>query len=195
MSQSAVTSRRATPLPADERRSAIVNATLPLLLEHGERVTTRQIAEAAGIAEGTIFRVFPDKDALIAAVMEAALDTGPLEESLEAIDPDLAFEAALTAVVEILQRRVVHIWQVVSSVSPRWHDQTRRPVPDSDALIALLTAHRDRLRVEPAVAARYLRTLTLSTTHPMMVGPEPTAADEIVELFLHGASAAEDKPC
>ena len=42
----------------------IVAATLPLLLEHGELVTTRQIAEAAGIAEGTIFRVFADKDEL-----------------------------------------------------------------------------------------------------------------------------------
>ncbi|MCU1430433.1 MAG: DNA-binding transcriptional regulator, AcrR family, partial [Actinomycetia bacterium] len=36
----------------------IVAATLPLLLEHGDRVTSRQIAEAAGIAEGTIFRAF-----------------------------------------------------------------------------------------------------------------------------------------
>ena len=48
----------------------IIEAMLPLLLEHGEMVTTRQIAEAAGIAEGTIFRVFADKDELIAAVVE-----------------------------------------------------------------------------------------------------------------------------
>ena len=41
----------------------IVDAALPLLLEHGEMVTTRQIADAAGIAEGTIFRAFADKDA------------------------------------------------------------------------------------------------------------------------------------
>ena len=43
----------------------IVDAVVPLLLEHGGDVTTRQIAEAAGIAEGTIFRVFPDKAALL----------------------------------------------------------------------------------------------------------------------------------
>ena len=55
-------SKRAAALPPDERRSMIVAATLPLLLEHGDRVTTRQIAEAAGIAEGTIFRAFADKD-------------------------------------------------------------------------------------------------------------------------------------
>jgi hypothetical protein len=34
-------------------------------------------------------------------------------------------------------------------------------------------------------AARLLRALTLSTTHPMMAG-EPTSSDELVQLFLHG---------
>src|SRR3546814_17138747 len=44
-------SGRAPALPADERREAIIRATLPLLLEHAEMVSTRQIAEAAGIGE------------------------------------------------------------------------------------------------------------------------------------------------
>ncbi|HEX9549144.1 MAG TPA: helix-turn-helix domain-containing protein, partial [Acidimicrobiales bacterium] len=66
----ATSTRRAAALPPDERRSMIVAATLPLLLAHGERVTSRQIAEAAGIAEGTIFRAFADKDELIATVLE-----------------------------------------------------------------------------------------------------------------------------
>ena len=53
----------------EARREMIVDAALPLILEHGERVTTRQIADAAGIAEGTIFRAFADKDDVIAAVV------------------------------------------------------------------------------------------------------------------------------
>ena len=68
----------------------IVAATLPLLLEHGDRVTSRQIAEAAGIAEGTIFRAFADKDEVIAAVIEAALDPEPLEAALPTIPATLA---------------------------------------------------------------------------------------------------------
>ena len=79
--------KRASALPPDERRSAIIEATLPLLLEHGEMVTTRQIAEAAGIAEGTIFRVFADKDAVIAAVIDAAVDPAPIEAALGAHRP------------------------------------------------------------------------------------------------------------
>ena len=184
--------RRAAALPAGERRTMIVNATLPLLLEHGEMVTTRQIAEAAGIAEGTIFRVFADKDEVITAVLESALDTAPLERHLSEIDHSLPLEDALTAAVEILQQRVVDIWRLVSSVPTRLHEKTRRPVTDIDALTALIRAHRSQLRVEPREAARYLRTITLSATHPMMVG-EPMAPDEIVQLFLHGASSKQFK--
>ncbi len=86
----ATKTKRATALPPDERRSMIVAATLPLLLEHGDRVTSRQIAEAAGIAEGTIFRVFADKDEIIVAVIEAALDPEPLEAALRDIPTGLA---------------------------------------------------------------------------------------------------------
>ena len=181
-----VVPRRAAAMPADERRSAIVAAALPLLLEHGERVTTKQIADATGIAEGTIFRVFPDKDAVIAAVVETALDTEPMERQLEQIDRDLPFEKALVAAVQVLQRRVTDVWRLFSAIGPRFHEP--RPVVESAALVGLCEAHRAALRVKPRAAARLLRTLTLSSTHPMMVG-EPLSPTEIVNLFLHGVAS------
>src|SRR5579864_1889929 len=98
--------RRASALPPDERRTAIVNATLPLLLHNAGMVTTRQIADAAGIAEGTIFRVFADKDAVFAAVVDAALDVGPLELAIALIDRDQPLDVALEAAIAIMQQRV-----------------------------------------------------------------------------------------
>lgn len=161
----------------------VVAAALPLLLEHGDRVTSRQIAEAAGIAEGTIFRAFADKHDVITSVVEAALDPAPLEAALGAIDPALEFDAHLEAMTVILQQRVIDVWRLLSSVGPRY--QVRRPVADSPALIAFFERHRDRITVAPAAAARLLRALTLSTTHPMLgSGREP--AGDLVHLFLHG---------
>ena len=52
---------RATAMSPDDRRRAIVAALVPLIVERGGEVSTREIAQAAGIAEGTIFRVFADK--------------------------------------------------------------------------------------------------------------------------------------
>ena len=69
MTTSPPRSTRARPMPVDERRAAIARATLPLIAAHGHEVTTRQIADAAGVAEGTLFRVFDDKEAMIDAAV------------------------------------------------------------------------------------------------------------------------------
>jgi len=188
----AIKTRRAAALPPDQRRSMIVDATLPLLIEHGDRVTTKQIAEAAGIAEGTIFRAFGDKDEVIAAVVEAALDPEPLEAALRAIPVGLPFEAWLAAAIVIMQQRVIDIWRLVSSIGTRFHEMTRRPMVDSDALVQMFDANRDRITVEPIVAARLLRALTLSTTHPMLAG-EPMSPNELVQLFVHGVGGMAPK--
>src|SRR3954471_22378307 len=107
---------RAAALPPEERRARIVAATLPLLLAHGSAVTTRQIAEAAGIAEGTIFRAFPDKESLFAAVIESATDTSSVDAALDAIDAGLPLETRLVAVVDILRRRVTELLQLRTAI-------------------------------------------------------------------------------
>ena len=176
--------RRASAMPPEERRDSIVAATVPLLLTHGSEVTSRQIAEAAGIAEGTIFRVFPDKDAVIVAALESVLDAEPLEAEFAAIDPGLPLEQRLAEVVEVLRNRILVVWGVLSALGPR-HQQDHRPVPESPALTALLEPDAARFRLPVAVVARRLRAITLALTHPHLV-PEPVEVAEIVDTVLHG---------
>jgi hypothetical protein len=78
----------------------------------------------------------------------------------------------------------------MSSVGPRFHDSTRRPMADSDALVRFFDANRAHITVEPIAAARFLRALTLSTTHPMLAG-EPRSPSDLVQLYLHGVGGNE----
>ena len=184
-------SKRAESMPPDERRAMIIEAMLPLLLEHGEMVTTRLIAEAAGIAEGTIFRVFADKDELIAAVVEHATDPTPVEAAFAAIDLEAPLADAVTEAVRILQRRTLVVARLMAAVGPRFH--RRGPIPDRPGLIAVFAAHRQHISVEPAEAARWLAALTMSTSHPL-IASEVVPAERIATLFLHGVGT-EERPC
>src|SRR5690348_9022981 len=80
--------RRVAPLAPDDRRAALIEATIPLLIEHGTAVSTRQIAQAAGVAEGTIFRVFPDKASLVMAAVRHGIDPEPGVKAISEIPAD-----------------------------------------------------------------------------------------------------------
>src|SRR5689334_15303054 len=59
-----------------DARAPILDAAARLLAEHGARgVTTRAVAQAAGVQAPTIYRLFGDKDGLIDAVAEHAMAT------------------------------------------------------------------------------------------------------------------------
>ena len=183
---------RATPLPPAERRAAILEAVAPLVIEHGSAVTTKQIAQSAGISEGTIFNVFVDKDDLIDAVIDAALDPEPLEQRLAAIDATAPFEQRLMAATEEVQLRMMHIWRLISALGPRAHRHPRQ-IPLSPNLEAIFASEPGRVRVEPAAAARRLRAMTVTLTHPLMTDHPATPA-EIVDAFLHGVAARSETP-
>src|SRR5262245_8799950 len=107
---------RARPLPPDERRAMLIAATLPLVAQHGTKVTTRQIAQAAGVAEGTIFRVFPDKEALIRAALAQCLDPAPTLAELRRVELGLPLEQRLVEVTTILQRHLIRVFDLLIAV-------------------------------------------------------------------------------
>ncbi|MCF6287513.1 MAG: TetR family transcriptional regulator [Candidatus Hydrogenedentes bacterium] len=58
-------------LPAEERRAVTVETVIELAGEKNpNEITTAAIAERMGLTQGAIFRHFPNKDAILKAVME-----------------------------------------------------------------------------------------------------------------------------
>jgi len=188
------TARRAAPLRPEARRASIIAAALPLIRIHGTAVTTAQIAMAAGIAEGTLFRVFPDKDSLICAALQTAFDPEPSERELAAIDLDLGLRDRLIAATEILRRRVEAIWQLMAilgvTAPPVQTVLAARPVPSHDEsmrrVAALIEPYRDELRCEPAQAARLLRMMAFAGAHPKINDGHPLTSAEVVAVLLDG---------
>jgi AcrR family transcriptional regulator len=86
----------------DERRAAIAHATIPLLEQHGSQVSTRQIALAAGVAEGTLFRAFDDKVELLTAAAERALDPTAHVAEIDALPAAGDLAAELVQVAQVI---------------------------------------------------------------------------------------------
>ena len=189
---------RAAPLSPDARRASIITAALPLLRTHGPQVTTAQIAFAAGVAEGTLFRAFPDKDALIHATILSAFDPAPTEQQLAAIDRTGTLREKLVQAVEILKARVDQVWELISifklqmPMKPPGKGDIHSDLGIATALEALFKPHTDELRVDVRYATRVMRSLTVAGTHPRLSDNQPFTANEIVDILLVGIGRPEE---
>jgi len=202
-------SGRAAALPPDERRAAIIAAATPLLRRGGHDVTTRQIADAAGVAEGTVFRVFPTKQAIIDAVLARVYDMGETVQKIRAIDRTAPLDDRVRRCAEILADRLSTVIDLM--IALRMHGPARQaasrrePDPSSRghaghrhrhggdrqsevtaAIAEVLAPDAARLAYSPARAAHLLRLLTFAGTHRMINDDDPLGADEVADVLLRG---------
>lgn len=183
---------RAAPLPPAERRTAILEAVGPLVAARGEQVTSRELAAAAGVSEGTIFKAFGCKDDLLCAVVAAAVDLDSLERALdEAIADAAEWPEALLAAIEVLQARTSSVFGLLSALDERFHPTRPGPLPVTEALTSLMASAPWSWQGSPAEAARTLRSITFSVSHPLLIETPRTAA-EVADLFLHGYAVPAD---
>lgn len=196
---------RATALPPEERRAQILDAVAPVIKAHGRQASTRQLAEAAGVAEGTLFRVFSSKDELIGAVIERYLGAGLTLDRIDEIDQSLPLAERLTEIVRILISRSAETFEILHAVGPPKEPTTEERIAFRDHMLAqakqidlavtgLIEPDAVLLAVSPAQLAELVGAMVFSISNPMLRhfrGDEPMRISDdpesIVDLLLHGS--------
>ncbi len=195
----------------EDRRAAIVSVLVPLLVERGGEVSTREIARTAGIAEGTIFRVFPDKRSLLMAAAEEAINPADgqerFDEALEGID-DLRDKVVVASglVLERMQLTMAVMVAVRPHLVAGFHEEhhqgksPRMGPPDfviraqedlHARLSGLFGPHREQLATSPEVAAIALRSLIFGASRPELGMTTVLTAEQIADLLLGGVLRRE----
>ncbi|MEV6876271.1 TetR family transcriptional regulator [Amycolatopsis sp. NPDC051128] len=196
-------------MSAEARRAMIVHAVLPLLMEHGAGVTTSQIARAAGIGEGTIFRAFKDKEELFDACTAEALRPDHVLDAIAEIPLDQPLADRLVEAAEALGAHLERMGALMGALHASGRHKLRDPeqrlkdrrgswkgdrresiTAMRGAVVELFTPEKDRLRLPPEQLAALFLTL-LFAGRRMAPDDDAPATRQVVDVFLHGAVEAQ----
>jgi AcrR family transcriptional regulator len=98
----------AARLSADQRKQAIVDAVRDVFAEKGfDGTTTRELAKAAGVSEALLYKHFPSKESLYAAMLDACAK-GPTFAQFNRI---LALEPSTSTLVLMVYFTISHYVQ------------------------------------------------------------------------------------
>lgn len=186
-------------MPKEQRRKALITATIPLIQQNGMSVTTRQVAEAAGVAEGTIFRVFDSLQDLVQTSVMSALSRENLEALLADCDLGDTLEDKTRATLVLFGERIDTIHSLMVAV----HHTADTPPAEClrDELTARrneleawlterFTPHADELRIRPREFVSVLRALSTGNSFH---SEHAIDISQTISIALHGA-ARKDRP-
>lgn len=147
---------------AQRNRAKILAAAEEVFAESGADASTEEVARRAGVAIGTVFRHFPTKNDLLAAMMKelAARLAGEAETLAAEGDPETALFTFFAGVVEQAagKKTVVELLGVDIEVGRQLH-------PMRDAIDTLLIRAREVGAVRADVRLDEIIALLAATSH------------------------------
>lgn len=173
---------------------ALLDAAAQVFERHGYAAgTTNRIAERAGVSIGSLYQYYPNKDAILVALVERHLDEG-----VSAAGPILAELVADPPPVEEGMRRLVEGMVALHRDRPKLHrvlfEEAPRPpalrrrlealeaaITDSVAAYLHRCIARDAADRDPALAARMVVRVVETVTHELVLRPRGVPVDAHVD--------------
>jgi AcrR family transcriptional regulator len=160
---------------------AILSATIQVLLAEGqERLTTTRVAYRAGVSVGTLYQYFPNKKALLRAVLERHLDevVSSIERACReyrSCSLDEMASGVITAFLEAKMKSVrtsAALYAVAADVDGNRiaREAGRRTC---DALASMLASGTAKLETEPMRLAELLHGAMTGIARRLIESPTP----------------------
>jgi AcrR family transcriptional regulator len=197
------------------RKTQILKAAETVFSQKGyERATTREIAAAADVSEGTLYNYFGSKSDLLDAVAQSfANDIVNEIAGLEADNlQDMMAELLTARLRSGRERRLLMLFLFEARLSPDVHrtsmqDAIQRIINEIEGRFRALIESGVMRPVDPAVAARAISATVMGFAALYEMGQYGSEAngfspqkwgEELTDLFLNGLQAAdcsdEEKP-
>ena len=195
---------RKSPVQARSTASveAILGATIQVLLKVGkERLTTTRVADRAGVSVGTLYQYFPNKGALLRAVLQQHMDE--LREAVETVCQEQAgaslekIAAALASGFLAAKMRHPKVSVALYSVSSDVDGAQvvkEMGLRMNRAIVAMLRTTSDELTRDPGTIATMLQSTMAGVSRRLVESPTPerdyaALSDELVFLLRAYARA------
>ncbi|MFK8186533.1 MAG: TetR/AcrR family transcriptional regulator [Phormidesmis sp.] len=202
-----IAARKKTVSKETETQERILKAAEKLFAKHGYGgTTTRDLAQAAGVAEGTLFRHFENKKAILVAVA-----TQGWMEILTDLLTELSEMGSYKAVAQVMRKRMLSLHAntdmlrvcfMEAQFHPELRDRIQAEVIDkmTDVAEAFFQTAMDRgeyRQMNPRVVARiFLGMFTVSGFSQSTMADEASSpedmkemAETLADVFLNGVLA------
>ena len=167
----------------------IAEQAVPLYLEHGSSLTTRQLAEHLGIAEGTIFRAFGDKESLVRAAVQTFFAQGRERMAEGIVDPSLPLDEKVAIVVRGARAWMRSMFTMLSLVDRSEIPDLMSNRRDDSYRAAIATAFApdaEELRVPVDHLASVMRIANIAASAARFDEHAALTDDELVDFILYG---------